>query len=169
MNRAPNPDLRRRSGIARTSLVALLALLATSACSEPPLPCPKPAECAPPPACPAVTQFDAATLQIPAARFAVETLQNLFSGNFETVRLNLTRELGAELPADKLRSIVDGLVKAHGPPVQIIDAWTSEVKEKEERMPSAQVLLLMTNGTRVNLLLVFDSNNVVKGLWLRPI
>jgi len=142
--------------------------MATLGCSDPPV-CPKPPECPAPPACPAVTQFDSNTVQAPAARFAIETQQNLFNGNFESVRLNLTPALAAELPADKLRSIVAGLVLAHGAPVQIIDAWTSDVKDKEERMPGAQVLILMTNGTRVNLLLVFDANNVVKGLWLRPI
>lgn len=163
-NRLPHPARRRVA-----MLMSALFAMGSVACSEPPPPCPKPAECAPPPACPAVTQFDVNNLQIPAARFAVETLQNLFNGNYETVRQNLTASLAAELPADKLRSIVDGLVKVHGPPVQIIDAWTSEVKEKEERMPAAQVLLLMNNGTRVNLILVFDPNNVVRGLWLRPI
>ena len=36
-------------------------------------------------------------------------------------------------------------------------------------MQAAQVLVLMTNGTRVTLLLVFDPQGLVKGLWLRPI
>ncbi len=149
------------------SLMAL-ALIIPSACSEPPPPCPK-LECPLPPACPAVAQFDASNVQNPAARFAVETLQHLVNGNYEAARASFTPSLATELPATKLQSIVNGLVQAHGAPVQIIDAWQSEVKEKEERMQAAQVLVLMTNGTRVTLLLVFDPQGLVKGLWLRPI
>ena len=91
--------------------VALAFLLALahcmSACSEPPPPCPK-LECPPPPACPAVTQFDASNVQNPAARFAVETLQNLVNGNYESARTSFTPSLATELPATKLQSITHG-------------------------------------------------------------
>jgi len=155
----------RTSWPART---LLFLFITTAACSEPPPPCPK-LECAPPPACPAVTQFDAGSVENPSARFAVQTLQNMLNGNFELVRSSFTTALATELPATKLQSILDGLIRAHGAPLQIMDAWQSELKEKEERMPAAQVLLRMSNDTRLNLLLVFDPQGAVKGLWLRPI
>ena len=142
-------------------------LMTLLACSEPVV-CPK-LECAAPPACPAVKQFDATTIQNAGARFAVQMLQNLLDDKQELVRDTFTPELKAELAGPKLTSIVNGLIAAHGPPTQIVDAWTSEIKEKEEVMPAAQVLIHMTNGVRVSLLLVFAPNGAVKGLWLRPI
>lgn len=142
-------------------------LMSLLACSEPVV-CPK-LECPPPPACPAVKQFDASTIQNAGARFAVQMLQNLLDDKTELVRDTFTPELRTELAGPKLTSIVNGLIAAHGPPTQIVDAWTSEIKEKEEVMPAAQVLIHMTNGVRVSLLLVFAPNGAVKGLWLRPI
>ena len=108
-------------------------------------------------------------IQNAGARFAVQMLQNLLDDKQELVRDTFTPELKAELAGPKLTSIVNGLIAAHGPPTQIVDAWTSEIKEKEEVMPAAQVLIHMTNGVRVSLLLVFAPNGAVKGLWLRPI
>jgi hypothetical protein len=96
-------------------------------------------------------------------------VKNLFDESFAPVRAVLTAELAEELSDAKLSAIVRGLVQAHGPPAQLVDAWTSEVKEKEERMPAAQALVRMSNGVRVSLLLVFDPTGAVRGLWLRPI
>lgn len=104
----------------------------------------------------------------PASRFALETVKNLFDETLGPVRERLTPELSAELGDGKLSAIVRGLVQAHGPPAQVVDAWPSEITEKDERMPAAHVLVRMANGVRVDLTLVFDPVGAVRGLWLRP-
>lgn len=152
---------------------ALVIAFGSSACADPaaePV-CPPAAPC-PPPApmvCPSVADFEAAALEDPTTRLAIESVQNLFDLRFAPVRARFTAALSAELTDDKLGEIVRGLVAAHGPPAQIVDVWPSAIEEKKERMPAAQVLVRMANGVRVNLLLVFDPEGAVKGLWLRPI
>lgn len=103
-------------------------------------------------ACPAVKQFDANTVQQPGARASPCRCLDLLDDKVDAVREAFTPELQAELAGTKLTSIVNGLIAAHGPPTQIVDAWSSEIKEKEEVMPASQVLIHMTNGVRVSLL-----------------
>jgi hypothetical protein len=104
-----------------------------------------------------------------SAGLALDTAENLFRGRFEPVRRLLQFELGEELTIAKLHGIVDGLVKAHGPPVEVMDAWASEIREKEVVSPAAEALIRMQSGKRIGLLLVFDPQGAVRGLWLRPI
>jgi len=131
--------------------------------------CPRPAPCAKAPECPAPAGFDVATVKDRSVRLALDTLQYLLAAKYEPVRALFTPALRDELPADKLDAIVRGLVAAHGPVLQVTDAWRTEIEEKTVRMPAAQVLIRMTNDTRVDLMLVFDPQGAVKGLWMRPI
>lgn len=155
--------------------LGLLALLATACGGEP-------CECrvadvvasidtAPAPAAPVAVPETAPRVigESPRAQLALETLDHLFARDFAPVRAVLTPELRDDLTDEKLASIMIGLVQAHGPPVQVMDAWTSTIREKEETMPAAQVLVKMANDTRLGLILVFNPEGVVKGLWLRPI
>ena len=104
-----------------------------------------------------------------SAGLALDTAENLFRGRFEPVRRLLQVELGEELSVAKLAGIVDGLVKVHGPPVEVMDAWASELREKDVVSPAAEALIRMQSGKRIGLLLVFDPQGAVRGLWLRPI
>lgn len=105
----------------------------------------------------------------PRAALALKTLGELWAGAFGPIRGLMTDDLRAELTEAKLGSIVTGLVRAHGPMVAVMDAWTSTIREKDEVMPAAQALMKMDDGTRLGLMLVFDPQGAVKGLWLRPI
>ncbi|MFO0744260.1 MAG: hypothetical protein U1F43_01110 [Myxococcota bacterium] len=105
----------------------------------------------------------------PHAQLALETLDEMLAKNFAPIRALMTDDLRLELTEAKLSSIVTGLLQAHGPVVQVMDAWSSTIKEKEVVMPASQVLMKMANDTRIGLMLVFDPNGLVKGLWLRPI
>lgn len=104
-----------------------------------------------------------------SAGLALDTAENLFRGRFDAVRRLLQVELAEDLTPAKLTGIVDGLVKAHGPPVEVMDAWASEIREKEVVSPAAEALIRMKGGKRIGLLLVFDAQGAVRGLWLRPI
>lgn len=104
-----------------------------------------------------------------SAGLALDTAENLFLGRFDAVRRLLQVELAEDLTPAKLTGIVDGLVKAHGPPVEVMDAWASEIREKEVVSPAAEALIRMKGGKRIGLLLVFDAQGAVRGLWLRPI
>jgi len=100
---------------------------------------------------------------------ARDLINALFARDFGAVRSRLTVELGQDLTDAKLGDIVTGLVQAHGPAMQLIDAWTTTIKEKEVVMPAASATVLMANDVRVGLLLVYDEQGMIKGLWLRPI
>ncbi len=142
---------------------AVLALGCGSEDCPKPLPCPKPVECPPP------AGFDVGTVKDRSVRLALDALQYLRAGKYEPVRALFTPSLRDELPPEKLDGIVRGLITAHGPIVQVTDAWRTEIEEKQVHMPAAEVLIRMTNETRVNLMLVFDPDGAVKGLWMRPI
>lgn len=169
-------------------LALLLTTVGASACAVDPAPCTcppsapaaaaTPAAAAPPTSAPATATAPAADLWSAvrplaagsaSATLALDTAQDLFAGRFEPIRRLLIPDLAIELPPEKLAAIVDGLIKAHGPPVQVMDAWASEVREKEVLSPAAEVMLRMQNGKRIGLILVFDPQGAVKGLWLRPI
>ncbi len=188
-------DLGRRARVAgpvtppRALLSALSVLASVAACGADAVPCvcPAAAPCvaAPVPdteAVPCVVVKSAQTVQedLWAARrplalgsasagLALDTAENLFRGRFEPVRRLFQVELGEDLTVAKLSGIVDGLVKAHGPPVEVMDAWASEIREKEVVSPAAEALIRMQGGKRIGLLLVFDPQGAVRGLWLRPI
>lgn len=109
------------------------------------------------------------TPQGPRGVEARDLINALFARDFGAVRSRLTVELGQDLTDAKLGDIVTGLVQAHGPAMRLIDAWTTTIKEKEIIMPAASSTVLMANDVRVGLLLVYDEQGMIKGLWLRPI
>ena len=146
-----------------------LFIAALMACSS------EPCVCAPAAAadCGAAAPIKAAVSDIvsgsPRAQLALETYGQLFAHDYAPIRKLLTPELAADLTAAKLSDILAGLERAHGLPVQVMDAWATTITEKEERMPAAQVLMRMANDTRLSLMLVFTPEGAVRGLWLRPI
>jgi len=144
------------------ALIAASWLVASGCAAEP-------CEC-PPVSCPPASVEPAPTgPHPPRAALALDALGKLFARDFAPVRALLTDELRSELTEAKLAGIVAGLVQAHGEPARVVDAWTSTITEKQVVMPAAEVLVRMKNDTRVGLLLVFDPQGAVKGLWLRPI
>ena len=51
-----------------------------------------------------------------------------------------------------------------------MDAWGSELRENGVTWPTASVLLRMSDSpSRFRLLLVFNADESLRGLWLRPI
>lgn len=153
--------------IART--LAIIALLFSSgACGSEPCECPATVA--------ASAQADIGVAGVPTvvgdsprAQLGLETVGQLFAHDFAPVRERFTVALRDDLTDVKLGSIVTGLTQAHGGPVQIMDAWATTVREGEEVMPASQVIIKMANDTRLGLVLVFDAQGAVKGLWLRPV
>ena len=105
----------------------------------------------------------------PEARLALEVATDLFSGRAEAAYGRFTPTLQGQLSVERLEQIVAGVTSAHGPPVEVMDAWLGEVEEEGRPLPAAQVLLRMANDVRFRLLLIILPGGGVDGLWLRPI
>lgn len=106
----------------------------------------------------------------PHVRVAVETVNDLFLGRYDAVTARLEIPLRERLSPAALRSLVDGVVAAHGQPDRVMDAWAGRIEEKGLVWPTASVLLRMSRSpTRFLLLLVFNPDESVRGLWLRPL
>jgi hypothetical protein len=171
--------VERLSVLARSALVWVASGAAASAAAcgadAPPCVCPAAPPCVASPSATTGAAPDLWAARRPlaiasaSAGLALDTAENLFRGRFEAVRRLLQPELGLDLTTAKLGGIVDGLIKAHGSPVEVMDAWASEIREKEVMSPAAEALIRMQSGKRIGLLLVFDPQGAVRGLWLRPI
>ncbi|PKN54407.1 MAG: hypothetical protein CVU56_26680 [Deltaproteobacteria bacterium HGW-Deltaproteobacteria-14] len=171
-------------------LAAVTTALSVTACNRAPAPCvcPEPAAAVArdePAAAPAVATPEIAAPEVaapgtlpgasqlhpsgPEARLALEVATDLFNGRVQAAYGRFTPALRGQLSAARLEQIVAGVTSAHGPPVEVMDAWLGEVEEEERRLPAAQVLLRMANDVRFRLLLVIAPSGDVDGLWLRPI
>lgn len=105
----------------------------------------------------------------PEARLALEVATDLFSGRAEAAFGRFSPALREQLSVARLEQIVAGVISAHGPPVEVMDAWLGEVEEEGRPLPAAQVLVRMANDVRFRLLLIILPGGTVDGLWLRPI
>ncbi len=162
-------------GCAALLVLAPLALSTACTCREPaPAPTVSAADVVvspPPAALPELLPGTEALLaETPRVRAAVETANDLFLGRYEVVNARLEPGLRQQLSPAALREVVAGVVAAHGEPAQVVDAWASELREEERTWPTSSVLLRMSrSATRFRLLLVFNPDDSLRGLWLRPI
>jgi hypothetical protein len=106
----------------------------------------------------------------PRVRVAAESVNDLFLGRSAAVSARLEPDLRAQLSPAVLDGLVAGVVEAHGAPARVMDAWAGELQEEGLVWPTASVLLRMSRSpVRFRLLLVFNRDETVRGLWLRPL
>ncbi|TNF25060.1 MAG: hypothetical protein EP329_23770 [Deltaproteobacteria bacterium] len=105
----------------------------------------------------------------PEAKLALEIATALFRDRASEAIDHFTPALKADLSLARLQRIVAAVVSAHGPPVEVMDAWLGEVEEEGRPLRAAQVLLRMADEVRFRLLLIVGPGGNVDGLWLRPI
>lgn len=150
-------------------LVASLALVVACKGGEPPAPGDgaAPSTKAAPGGLPGTETLVATT---PHVQAAIDTANDLFQGRYEAVTARLEPSLRDQLSPSALNDLVAGVVGAHGQPERATDAWAGTVREDEQALPTASVLLRMSRSpVRFRLLLVFNPDNSLRGLWLRPI
>lgn len=177
----------------RLALLALTALAASTLTCAPPEPCacpdPAPTAEAPaeaPPAAPQPTAAEPAPADPrpphpvlpgaerlrpgnPMAQLALDLAIALFSNDAEAVHARFTPALAAEVSPARLRELVAGVTAAHGPPVEVMDAWTTELEDEDKVLPAAAALIRMANEQRFRVLLVLTPAGGVEGFWLRPL
>ncbi len=114
--------------------------------------------------------YSALRTATPEARLALDATLDLFAGRYEQVHALFDPSLAATLPPGELGAIIRGVVAHHGPPGLVMDAWLSRIDDEEDDMPAAKVLLRMSRSdVRFRLLMVFNPDRSVRGLWLRPL
>lgn len=146
--------------------------VSTSHVALPPGPaCPsQPSSRACPPCASVSTSSNSGTVgDSPAATTVVDVYNALVEGNYDTVWQRLDKKLASELSPQRIAKIIQTVEQHHGA-AKLVDAWSTTIRDDHGEWKAGAGLLRMAKSqTRFRLLLVFNHDSSIRGLWLKPI
>ncbi len=143
----------------RSATIGWIMLVALAACSADNPPC----DCGP------AEAFAAETPDTPGAQVVTDVWGDLLAKRYDAVRQRFEPALAADLTGEKLGSIMDGVTAHHGEG-RLIHAWTTTVKDGGRRWDAAAAIIKHDRSTtRFRLLLVFNDDHTIRGLWNQPL